>query len=387
VAGAASGWALAASSYLITLAAAGARARRAPSPPRHALNLTVLVPAHDEAGSIGSAVGGLLGCDYPADRLRLIVVADNCSDETAVLAGEAGAETWERDDPSDPGKGQALAWALGRLRDEGAVTDAVVIFDADCVPSPNLLERLSARLAAGADGVQARLMIADPDTSAAAALRSGAYTLMNYTRPLGKEALGLSVGLQGTGMAFATRTLSEIPWSSFSLLEDREYHLQMVEAGRRVSFVAEAEVRTPAPPSRAGANTQETRWDAGNLHLARTWLPRMLRENGADPRQRMHAAIELIVPPQAAVSALWATGLLTGVIARAAGLRRLALAAAAAQAAYVITGLWLARAPRAVWRALPAAPVLVVRRLAQIARIVARPPRDWERTERPGQRT
>jgi hypothetical protein len=158
----------------------------------------------------------------------------------------------------------------------------------------------------------------------------------------------------------------------------------MVEAGRRVHFVAEAEVHTPAPPSRAGANTQETRWDAGNLHLARAWLPRMLRENGADPRQRLHTAIELIVPPQAAVTALWATGLMTGVVARAAGLRRLALTAAAAQIAYVVTGLWLARVPRAVWRALPTAPVLVVRRLAQIARIAVRPPQDWERTERPG---
>jgi cellulose synthase/poly-beta-1,6-N-acetylglucosamine synthase-like glycosyltransferase len=387
VAAAASGWALAASSYLIALAVAGARARRAPSPPPgHALNLTVLVPAHDEAGSIRSAVGGLLGCDYPADRLRVIVVADNCSDETAVLAREAGAESWERDDPSDPGKGQALAWALGRLRDEGAVTDAVVIFDADCVPSPNLLERLSARLAAGADGVQARLMIADPDASPAAALRSGAYTLMNYTRPLGKEALGLSVGLQGTGMALAARTLSDVPWGSFSLMEDREYHLQMVEAGLRVRFAADAEVRTPAPPSRAGANTQETRWDTGNLQLARTWLPRMLRDSEADSRQRLHTAIELIVPPQSALSALWATGLLTGVIARAAGLRRLALAAAVAQATYVVAGLWLARAPREVWRALLTAPLFVARRIGQIARIVARPPQDWERTERPGQR-
>jgi cellulose synthase/poly-beta-1,6-N-acetylglucosamine synthase-like glycosyltransferase len=384
VGAAAAGWALAASSYLIALAAAGARGRRAEAPsPDRAPHLTVLVPAHDEAASIEAAVAGLFACGYPPDRLRLVVVADNCADATATLAREAGAETWERDDPSDPGKGQALAWAIERLHEEGEVTDAVVIFDADCVPSPNLLERLAAELAAGADGAQARLMIADPETSPAAALRSGAYTLMNYTRPLGKEALGLSVGLQGTGMALASRTLDEIPWGSFSLIEDREYHLQMVEAGRRVRFVADAEIHTPAPPSRSGANTQETRWDAGNLYLARTWLPRLLRDGAADSHQRLHAVIELIVPPQAAVTGLWATGLLAGAIARAAKLRRLAVAAAIAQVAYIVGGLWLARAPAAVWRALPAAPVLVARRLGQMTRIVARPPQDWERTERP----
>ncbi len=378
------GTALAAGSYLIALALAGSRARRAAASPAGDLHLTVLVPAHDEAGSIGTAVAGLLECDYPEGRRRVIVVADNCSDATAALAREAGAETWERDDPSNPGKGQALAWALDHLHGDGGGTDAVVIFDADCVPSPNLLERLAAHLADGADGAQARLMISDPEVSTEAALRSGAYTLMNYTRPLGKEALGLSVGLQGTGMALATRTLEEIPWGSFSLIEDREYHLQLVEAGRRVRFVADAEVRTPAPPSRAGANTQETRWDAGNLYLARTWFPRLLRGGGAASRQRRHAALELIVPPQSVISALWAAGLAIGVIARASGLRRLAIGAAAAQAAYVLAGLWLARVPPAVWRALPAAPVLVARRLGQVARIIGRPPRDWERTERPG---
>ena len=380
------GAALAASSYLIALAAAGTRARRSAVPPAGgALHLTVFVPAHDEAGSIGAAVAGLHACDYPADRLRLVVVADNCSDPTAKLAREAGAETWERDDPSDPGKGQALAWALDRLRDEGEATDAVVIVDADCVPSPNLLERLAAHLAAGADGAQARLAIADPEASTAAALRSGAYTLMNYVRPLGKEALGLSAGLQGTGMAFSTRTLAEIPWGSFSLIEDREYHLQMIEAGRRVRFVADAEIRTPAPPSRSGADTQETRWDAGNLHLARTWLPRLLREGDAGPRQRFGAALDLIVPPQAVVSALWVSGLLAGVIAGAASLRRLAVGAAIAQAAYVVAGLLLARAPFAVWRALPAAPMLVARRLGQVVRIIGRPPQEWQRTERPAE--
>ena len=379
----ASGAALAASSYLMALAVAGTRVSCSGShAPDDALHLTVLVPAHDEAGSIGAAVTGLLACDYPRDLLRILVVADNCTDSTAELAREAGAETWERDNRLHPGKGQAVAWALDRLLKAGKGTDAVVIFDADCLPSQNLLGRLSAHLAGGAAGAQARVMIADPEASTTAALRSAGSTLMNYTRPLGKEALGLSVGLQGTGMALETRTLTEIPWNSFSLVEDREYHLQLVAAGRRVRFAADAEVRTPAPPSRSGANTQETRWDAGNLYLARTWLPRLFGKSQADLWQRLHAALDLIVPPQSVISGLWATGWLTGVIAPAAGLRRLALGAAATQAAYVISGLVVARAPVAVWRALPAAPLLVARRLSQIAGIIGSPPRHWERTER-----
>jgi cellulose synthase/poly-beta-1,6-N-acetylglucosamine synthase-like glycosyltransferase len=347
------------------------------------MHLTVLVPAHDEASSIGAAVGGLFGCDYPAERRRVVVVADNCGDETAPRAREAGAEVWERDEPARRGKGQALAWALDRLLEEDSTTDAVVFVDADCVPSANLLERLAAELADGADAAQARVSIADPETSTAAALRHAAATLINFTRPLGKDSLGLSCGLQGTGMALPRTTLERVPWNSFSLTEDREYHLNLIEAGRRVRFVADAEVFTPAPASRAGADTQETRWDAGNLELARAWVPRLLRDGPGERRERLHAALELIVPPQAVISALWTTGLLIGAATGSPSLRRLSLWAAAAQAAYVIEGLLTARAPAAVWRALPKAPFLVMRRLRQIAGIVARPPADWQRGERP----
>jgi hypothetical protein len=90
-----------------------------------------------------------------------------------------------------------------------------------------------------------------------------------------------------------------------------------------------------------------------------------------------------MIPPQAVVTALWAVGLLLGGALRSRGLRRLSLWAAAAQAAYVVAGLWMARVPATVWRALPGAPVLVARRLGQVARIVTRPPQEWERTERP----
>jgi cellulose synthase/poly-beta-1,6-N-acetylglucosamine synthase-like glycosyltransferase len=375
--------ALAADAYLHILPAAASRADPATDSSDGNLRLTVLIPAHDEAASIVNAVDGILACDYPSDSRRVVVIADNCSDATPTLAQRAGADVWERKDATRRGKGQALAWALERLLREDAQTDAVVIFDADCVPSRNLLDRLAARLSEGADAAQARVSIADPEVSTAAALRYGASTLMNLTRPLGKEALGFSCGLQGTGMAFSRGTLETVPWNSFSLTEDREYHLNLIEAGRRVRFVADAQALTPAPATRVGADMQETRWDAGNVSLARAWVPRLERPGPGPRRQRLHAALELTIPPQAAISGLWALGLATSVATRRPGLRRLSLAAAAGHVTYVVVGLKSARVPSAVWQALPKAPFLVARRLMQIARLVARPPTDWQRTERP----
>ena len=52
----------------------------------------VLVPAHDEATLIARCVGSLKAQTYPADLYELIVIADNCTDDTAAVARAAGAE-------------------------------------------------------------------------------------------------------------------------------------------------------------------------------------------------------------------------------------------------------------------------------------------------------
>ena len=91
--------------------------------------LLFLVPAHDEELLIAECARSLLDMAYPPASRRIIVIADNCSDQTARIAREQGAETLIRADPHAPGKPQAIAWALGQiaLRD----WDACVIIDAD----------------------------------------------------------------------------------------------------------------------------------------------------------------------------------------------------------------------------------------------------------------
>ena len=86
-------------------------------PGRQAASVAVLIPAHDEAAGIGATLAELARV-APAGT-RVLVVADNCSDETAALARAAGVEVAERNDPSARGKGFALAFgrrAVGLLR-------------------------------------------------------------------------------------------------------------------------------------------------------------------------------------------------------------------------------------------------------------------------------
>jgi hypothetical protein len=135
--------------------------------PEHAeqLRMVVLVPAHDEQAGIGATLDSLRACAYPPSALRVVVIADNCTDGTAACARAAGAQVWERAQPERRGKGFALAWALDRLDAEGDTFDALVVLDADCLASPNMLAEIDRRLRRGTRALQVNYVVANPHAS------------------------------------------------------------------------------------------------------------------------------------------------------------------------------------------------------------------------------
>ncbi len=373
--------------YLLTLLAA-ARPRRPPPAAPDAERVVALVPAHDEGAGVRATVASLRALDWPADRLDVVVVADNCSDDTAAHAAAAGARVLERDDPDRRGKGRALAWAIDRVAAEGPPPGAVVVVDADCTVRPNLLRAFAAHWAAGASAVQARYLVANSGAAPAAAARAAAFALAADVRPLGKDRLGLSCGLLGTGMGFTWDHLRRHPWSSFGLTEDVERHLALVLAGERVAFAAETAVHSAMPVSLDGATSQQSRWEAGKLALARRWTPRLVRAGlrKRDP-VRVHAGLELLVAPQSLLALAAAAGAGAATLGGLRAPQRLALACGTAQVAFVAGGLVRMRAPAAAWRGLAVAPALALRKAAVVARIaLGRGPRAWERTVRDGER-
>jgi 1,2-diacylglycerol 3-beta-glucosyltransferase len=347
--------------------------------------IVVFVPAHEEQGSIASAVESLLSCAYPRHSRRVIVIADNCADQTALRADSAGAEVWERVDRERRGKGFALAWAIERLRLDGAAFDAIAIVDADCTVSPNLLSAIDSRLHDGAQALQVNYLAGNPDASRASALRYAGFALMNTVRFLGKQRLGLSCGLVGTGMAFSRELLERQEWREFGLVEDGEYHMRLVLAGERSEFVREASVSSPMPTAIGGSG--EERWEQGRLELVRRWTPRLLLA-GITERDavRLHTGFESLVPPQSLIAAAGLGSLAARLLL---GPRRLALRSLASlvgQAVFVLGGLRLVRAPATVYRALLIAPALIASKSLLYVRLLrGRGPQDWVRTERDGE--
>ncbi len=90
--------------------------------------VSVLVPAHNESARIVPTLTDVLAQMGPGDRL--LVVADNCSDDTASAARAAGAEVIERHDETNIGKGHALDFGIRHL--SAAPPEVVIVVDADC---------------------------------------------------------------------------------------------------------------------------------------------------------------------------------------------------------------------------------------------------------------
>ena len=370
--------------YLGALTAVGLATRpRAPRGSASRRRFAVLIPAHDEATVIARLLASLRDQTYPAQRVDVFVVADNCTDATARIARHGGAIVYLRDDPTLRAKGHALRWLLERVREYGRY-DAYVIFDADSVASRTFLARMAARLEAGSLAVQANYRVLNATASPLSALREAAFASIHYLRPLGRARLGLSCGLKGNGMCFDAATLDRVGWQSFGLAEDVELHFALLRAGVRVDFAPEATVRAEMPTTLRDAGSQNLRWEAGRLSAARGDALALLWSGLLRRRPILvDAAIEQLIPPLSVALAA-ALGLaLVAALAGAAPAAGLAIVAALAIGAHVVAGLVAVRASPATYLALGIAPVYIAWKVAIYARALVAPAGlAWVRTKR-----
>jgi cellulose synthase/poly-beta-1,6-N-acetylglucosamine synthase-like glycosyltransferase len=251
---------------------------RLPPPPASArrLRFDIVVPAHNEALGIAHTIANLRQLDWPTDKYRLLVVADNCTDSTAAIAAAAGAQVLERHDPTLRGKGYALLFAFQRSRAD-AWADAIVIVDADSEVTPNLLEAFAARIEQGAHAMQASYGVLNPRGTWRTRLLTVAIGAVDTVRSRARERWRVSSGLRGNGWCATRKLFDQVSYNAFSLTEDLEYGIALGLAGYRVYYVGEAEAAQDMTASPEAARTQRRRWELGRFRLIRSRTLPLLR--------------------------------------------------------------------------------------------------------------
>jgi len=259
----------------------------------------VVIPAHNEELGIVNTVLSCLAIDYPPSLYQVLVIADNCTDETASLAREAGARVIERDEPTKKSKGHALAFIVDKLSHDGELDtlDAIVVVDADSTVDPRLLERFAERLERGDEWIQCYDTVGNAAQSWRTRLMAYGFCLINGVLLRGQSALGLSAGFRGNGMCLSTRGLRRVPWTNHGLAEDLEYSWSVRVAGGRIAYVDDVAVYATML-SRGGkpAAAQRLRWEHGRRLLKRQMFGPLLTSPRLPWREKIAGAIELTMP-------------------------------------------------------------------------------------------
>jgi 1,2-diacylglycerol 3-beta-glucosyltransferase len=315
------------------------------------IRFLILVPAHNEELVIARCLRAIAAARRPRDIV--LVVADRCTDATAQVARSFGAAVLERGPEEEPGRAATRQAGLEHARE--LEWDAVLMLDADSVVEPGFFAACERVLATGTSAVQAR---SESSRGRGIAMEASlaAFTLQGITIPRGRDRLGLSVRLRGTGMAIR-RDLALAHRFRAPASEDLFFTLDLLLDGHRCRHVDDARLRSDGASSWGTFGGQKMRYEAGRMAAARAYVPRLLsRAVRRGDRACLEAAWFLATPPfalgvlsllialaLASVAGAWALAALFG-----AGLLALAFA--------LVTGLIQARAGLRTWTALLAAP-------------------------------
>lgn len=236
--------------------------KKAPPRKRYAL----ITAARNESLVIGKLLESLNAQTYPKELLKIFVVADNCTDDTAAIARSHGAAVYERHEPERARKGFALNFLFKRIdQDYGIASfDGYLFFDADNVVNSDYVEQMNNAFETGADavvGYRNSKNFGQNFISAAYGMHFMRSTV-SYHRPRSK--LSLSTHIAGTGYLISSELLKD-GWNFELLTEDTQATLAFVRQGKNIEYCEAAELYDEQPVDVRTMVRQRLRWSKGRL--------------------------------------------------------------------------------------------------------------------------
>jgi cellulose synthase/poly-beta-1,6-N-acetylglucosamine synthase-like glycosyltransferase len=245
-------------------------------PGRHA----IMICARNEEAVIGQLIKTIREQEYPAELIDIYVIADNCTDDTATVAREAGAHVVERQNDEQIGKGYALEYLIDHITKGGKEWkyDGFFVIDADNLLEKHFVSVCNNALAAGdrvVTGYRNSKNFGDNWLSASYAvwwLREARY--LNGARAI----LNTSAQVSGTGFAIRGDLLKELGgWHFFTLTEDVEFTFAMVARGEKIGYAPDAILYDEQPTAFKQSWDQRTRWIKGYIQAYNLYGMSMLK--------------------------------------------------------------------------------------------------------------
>ena len=236
-----------------------------------------IIPAHNEEAVVGNLIESLKNQTYNKELYDIYVIADNCTDNTAKVAKEAGAIVYERFDSTKKTKGYALNWFLQQKIEEDAPYDAFFIFDADNIVDKNFIKNMNKKLCQGEEVVQGYRDIKNPTDNWITAGYALFYWTMHRMYHLARYNIGLSPLLNGTGFMVKFDVVKPNGWETQTLTEDIEFSLKQIIQGRKLGWATDAIVYDEQPTSFKQSWSQRSRWTVGHMQCLKTYTGQLYK--------------------------------------------------------------------------------------------------------------
>lgn len=241
-------------------------------------DFALIVAAHNEEQVIGNMVESLKKLKYPSDKYSIFVIADNCTDNTARIAREAGAEVFERFNDTNKGKGFALEWMFDKIYGMERKYDSVVIFDADNIVHEDFLMHINEQNNKGYKVVQGYIDSKNPNDSWVSYSYSLGFWTSNKLFQQSRYNLGLGCQLCGTGFSVAVDVLKELGWGATCLTEDMEFTMKLCLNDVKVAWAYDAIVYDEKPITFMQSWKQRVRWMQGHADVFCRFFKKLMKK-------------------------------------------------------------------------------------------------------------
>ena len=276
-----------------------------------------LISARNESAVIGNLIHSIKVQNYPAELIDVFVVADNCTDNTAEIAEEAGAIVFVRNNLEQVGKGYALDFCIKKIiaeySDRGY--EAYFVFDADNVLDVNYFREMNKTFDNGALASTSYRNSKNYDSNWISA--GYATWFLREAKFLNQARLNLntSCAISGTGFFIAAEILNKIGgWKWHLLTEDIEFSAATVIAGVRISYCPTAVLYDEQPITFRDSWNQRFRWAKGFYQVFANYAGGLVRGMFTEPKGYKFACYDMLMTISPAMVLTIITVLINGTI-------------------------------------------------------------------------
>jgi len=227
----------------------------------------LVVAAHNEETVISGIIDSLKKLNYPGELYDIMIIADNCTDDTAHIARQMQVQVFERFNRLEKGKGFALKWMFEKIYKMNKY-DAIVVLDADNLVDKDYLIYMNNELLNGHKVIQGYLDTKNPDDTWITKSYAISYWYMARIWQVARQKLHLSGALGGTGMCFEINALKKLGWDATSLTEDLEFTMKAILSGIKPRWCHHAKIYDEKPLTFVASWNQRLRWMQGHWNVA-----------------------------------------------------------------------------------------------------------------------